>query len=597
MSESATSCARAEEANLYRNKPKSTSSQTTESDSVQLIKKTDMNKMDTEIRFVLVNLLTITILFVPATVIVVISAVICLLKKSFTALRKIYVLLKLELEFVEEVYGDNEEAVWDKHGLFIAFIKGEELQTFSRQKKKKFKHKKAGKRPITVQEVCSSNFPTERPSINSSSLNFANQCTVSSQIGAHRACALSEERCHDKGKKIIHVRKEHKLGSQARAAVAVTAPINLNLVESLLTFRLPTLPQSHRSRKARLLQWDKWLPVLNRGEMKRYNVSSLTCPFKGEADKDEKLQVKDRSLSSSVESDKQKRQSSIKDHSDQDHDEVNVKEILEEVDRLGVDDTKISELPYETYDLWVGVDKKLKDQQHCAVNQGKKRSNPVSSDNYSSRLTTKKRRKERLAAIQREQMKRRNPANDSSSSSSENTTGAAAKKTRRERVTVQQRNQRNATLGQMIHAPHSKSRRQKFKEQAEVINVTANLNEQLETREQEQVLVDNAPGELANAKRPLPVTPLATQPSSANGNDTSEDTVSLSPPSITQLISLFESLHVQESIDLSVCVALDDNTVTGSDGKFDDDSDAEYDVFPDMRNFPNEVIKIIESLV
>ena len=147
----------------------------------------------------------------------------------------------------------------------------------------------------------------------------------------------------------------------------------------------------------------------------------------------------------------------------------------------------------------------------------------------------------------------------------------------------------------MIHKPHSKSRRQKFKEQTEVINVTVNLNEQLETRKQEQVLVDNAAGELANAKRPLPVTPLATQSSSANGNDTSEDTVSRSPPSITQLISLFEILHVQESIDLSV-VALDDNTVTGSDGKCDDDSDAEYDVFPDMRNFPYEVIKIIESL-
>lgn len=552
-----------------------------------------MNNMDTEIRFVLVNLLTITILFVPATVIIVITAGICLLKKSFTALRKIYVLVKLELEFVEEVYGDNEEAVWDKHGLFIAFIKGEELQTFSRQKKKCFKHKKAGKRPITVQEVWSSNFPTVRPSLNSSSLNFADQCTVSSKIGAHRACGLNEERCHDKGKKRIHVGKDHKLGSQAREAVGVAVPINLNLVESLLSFRLPTLLQSHRSRKARRLQWPKWPSVLNRGDMKRYHVSSLTCVFKVEADKDEKLQVKYRSFSSSVVNDKQTRQSSI---NDQDHDEIDIKDTLEEVDSLSVDDTKISELPNEIYDPRVGVDKKLKDQQHCAVNQGKKRSNPVSSDNYSSRLTTKKRRKERLAAKQREQMKRRSPANDSSSSSSENTPAAVAKKTRIELFTVQQRNQRNATLEQMIHKLHSKSRRQKFKEQTEVINVTANLNEQLETRKQEQVLVDNAAGELANAKRPLPVTPLATQSSSANGNDTSEDTVSRSPPSITQLISLFESLHVQESIDLSVCVALDDNTVTGSDGKCDDDSDAEYDVFPDMRNFPYEVIKIIESL-
>lgn len=562
--------------------------------------------MDTEIRSVLVNLLTITFLFVPATVIVVITAIVCLLKISFTALKKIYFLLKRELEFFEEVYGDNEETVWDQHGLFIAFIKGEELQTFSRQRKKKFKHKKAGKRPITVQEFCSSNFPTGRPSLHSSSLSLADQCTVSSKmvLGARQACALYKERCHDKGKKIIHVGKVHQLGSQTKAAVGVTEPVNLNLVESLLSFRLPTLPQPHRSRKTRRLQGAKLLSVSNRGEMKRYKVSSLTCPFKGEVDKDEKLQVTDLSLSSSVKNDKQNRQSSIKDCSDQDRDGVHIKETLQEVDGLGVDDMKISELANEIYDPLDGVDKKLKGQQHCAVNQGKKRSNPVSSDSYSSRLITKKRRKEHLAAKQRELMKRRSPVSNSSSSSSESTPGAAAKKTRRELVTVQHRHQRNATLEQMTRTSHSKSRKQKFKELTEVINVTANLNEQLETRDQEEVLVDNAPGELANAKRPLPVAPLATQPS-ANGNDSSKDTVSISPPSITHLMSLLESLHVQESIDPSVCVALDDNTVTGNDGKCDDDddvpygddSDAEYDVFPDMRNFPYEVIKIIESLV
>lgn len=85
------------------------------------------SEMDREIRSVLTSVCIITALCIPVTAILVVRALICALKITFSAANKLCACVQSELELLNELCAQNQKPVWDELDLFAAFIKGDDV--------------------------------------------------------------------------------------------------------------------------------------------------------------------------------------------------------------------------------------------------------------------------------------------------------------------------------------------------------------------------------------------------------------------------------------------------------------------------------------
>ena len=583
----------------------------------------------------LVSLLTIITLCIPTTAIVSISLLICLLDICSSALDKIFGLVQFELELFDELHvcEDNEAIVWDKHGLFIAFIKGEDVQDL-RQKKKYLKPKETMKRPIDATQFCLENRCAGRQSLKSFLVHtdFSDQSSSSSGVAffPRQALGLIGVKYRDKETKRVSFRKERKYQNQVRAEIRTE--VNFKYGETVLSFRKPMLPQ-HSSGKKGNLNRDKWRPILKRDEKKKRNKAWIVVSFQqAKVEKKGTFQETDWSVSSRNNNERPRSTDSINASSS-----LFRNETLEGDKGLNAKKEKKSEAVNDICYTRVNVDKNVTRPQCCAVRRGKKRSNAANQSYSISRIKAKKRRKEQNTVTQsNEKNKRRNEGRASCFNSPLTTPDPSAKKRREEYFTaVQQRRQISLASRHRNVSQNScsKPRQRKVKESIKAklrraihwaVNDSVVTIEQSEAKNQTPAVIENAPGELKNTKRPLPVAPLTGQPIA---NETGTSQVSLpTSPSVTELVSLLERLHIKDSVDPAVSDALDDDKVAGCDDdndanvncngdfsygnndddvehdscgnvEYDVDSDAEYEVFPELLSLPQQVFKIIEALV
>ena len=83
-------------------------------------------KMDGE-RSIIRNCVIIAALVVPCVVIAVVTALVCVVKVFLCAVEKLCAYVQRELDLFNEIYEDDPASVGDKGGLFVAFIKGEDV--------------------------------------------------------------------------------------------------------------------------------------------------------------------------------------------------------------------------------------------------------------------------------------------------------------------------------------------------------------------------------------------------------------------------------------------------------------------------------------
>ena len=98
----------------------------------------------------------------------------------------------------------------------------------------------------------------------------------------------------------------------------------------------------------------------------------------------------------------------------------------------------------------------------------------------------------------------------------------------------------------------------------------------------------NVIGDVMDAKRPLPVTPFTAE-QAAESMETDQELLQ-STPSMTELASLMEQLTISLPEDEDYDVPL----VSDSDSY--DESDAEYDLYPELQSLPEQVLQLIQLL-
>ena len=201
-----------------------------------------------------------------------------------------------------------------------------------------------------------------------------------------------------------------------------------------------------------------------------------------------------------------------------------------------------------------------------------------------------------------------------------------AKKPRKERVAVQHRRETSvlARLRKIIkerasqNGPHSRTRtmlRQRKLKEAELrhnarfvgqpeLSKVANQEPEkemaipfegllnaslpLQSPDKESATGQNVLGEVMDAKRPLPVTPFTVEPA-AESMETDQELLQTTP-SMTELASLMEQLTISlpEDEDYDVPLVCDSDSY--------DESDAEYDLFPELQSLPEQVLQLIQLL-
>ena len=126
------------------------------------------------------------------------------------------------------------------------------------------------------------------------------------------------------------------------------------------------------------------------------------------------------------------------------------------------------------------------------------------------------------------------------------------------------------------------------KEMAPPSEEMLNANLPLQSPEKESATGQNVLGEVMNAKRPLPVTPFTVE-QAAESMETDQELLPPTP-SITELASVMEQLQISPSEDEDHDVPL------VSDSDYDDESDGEYGVYPELKSLPEQVLQLIQML-
>ena len=110
----------------------------------------------------------------------------------------------------------------------------------------------------------------------------------------------------------------------------------------------------------------------------------------------------------------------------------------------------------------------------------------------------------------------------------------------------------------------------------------------LQSPDKESTTGQNVLGDVMDARRPLPVTPFTVE-QAAESMETDQELLQTTP-SMTEFASLMEQLTISLPEDEDYDVPL----VSDSDSY--DESDAEYDLFPELQSLPEQVLQLIQLL-
>ena len=115
-----------------------------------------------------------------------------------------------------------------------------------------------------------------------------------------------------------------------------------------------------------------------------------------------------------------------------------------------------------------------------------------------------------------------------------------------------------------------------------------NENLPLQSPDKESTTGQNVLGEVMDAKRPLPVTPF-TMEQAKESMETDQELLHTTS-SMTELVSLMEQLTIlrPEDEDYDVPLVFDSDSY--------DESDAEYDLYPELQSLPEQVFQLIQLL-
>ena len=244
----------------------------------------------------------------------------------------------------------------------------------------------------------------------------------------------------------------------------------------------------------------------------------------------------------------------------------------------------------------VSADKKAEAPQEigrsCTAKKGKKRSKPASvgcSNQISvSQFQAKKPRKERVAVQHRRETsvlaRLRKIIKEKASQNGPHS---------RTRTILRQQKLKGVELrhnARFVGQPElSKGTNQEpEKEIAFPFEGLLNGNLPLQFPGKESTTRQNVLGEVMDAKRPLPVTPFTVE--QAEESMETDQELLQTTSSMTELVSLMEQLTILRPEDEDYDVPL----VSDSDSY--DESDAEYDFFPELQSLPEQVLQLIQLL-
>ena len=581
------------------------------------------------------SLIIITALFIPCTVIFVVRALIW-------AVRKLCAYVQRELELYDELYGENKAPLWDKEGLFEAFIKGEDVRSL-RQTKDILRPKPEKKRNAAfktrVYNGIAKNSTVKRPMMLEQfirDLVHERPCAplrVYTDVTGKSALACDEgnEDCakidasNSDSKLLItngiitganQLREangskdysqstvsslcvNHKVSCQATSA---GSDIKSNEGVSVRGSHVGVYSQNRADKPGYKTQEIGRSPLLTAKRKKKGKAASTCRATQAGADTKVTSPAIERSTS-----------------------RVNKGKKREKAVSVGCANQ-------------VGPDTKVTSQKtersSSSANKGKNRdkamsigcSNQVGEDtkvtsqaNERSTSIVNKRKKRRktvsvgcsnqtVASSEQSAKKPRKESTDAAphchhipvpSSSRKIIKEKTSKKAARARAKV---TQRKLMLEQLRSDTPSKGQPVLTKANQQPVNTIPfgapfNANTPSQATGQETTAVQNVLGELVNTKRPLPVTPFTAQ--------LPEESID------TELVSLMEKLHITSSLDPAyvpdVC-----NSDSADECQYElydsdgdcvlcdceqlDDGDGEYELFPELKSLPEQVLQIIQLL-
>ena len=547
--------------------------------------------MDGE-RSIVRNCVIITALFVPCVVIAVVTALICVVKACLYVMEKLCVYIQQELDLFNEIHEDNQETVWDKGGLFVAFIKGEDVHD-RLQKKNTLRPKTDMDTNPTITERISSGIgmsPTEKRPMNGdiflrelilerpwahfpayhgitgkSTLPYARKSQDCTRIGipvsdsnqpvtgnvvrdANLRRVVKGKNDHGHENTMASLRANY--GDHCQIADA-SSDVDLQEGESIPRSQISVLSSQNSAEKQVNLSQDIEQPSF-RAERKKKNgkITKVACSNQVVPENSKKVK-------------------------------------LQEISRSPVEVNKGKKIIRPTNvrcSSEVGVNDKVEASQNIrrsslAIKKRNKRRIAAANESYSSQIATteqlaKKKRKEPVTAPHC----RNFPAPQSL-----NKMNKKKKSQRGCHSPIEVRQRKMVAVEVRPNAPFIgkqelvKADQKLAAENAIPVGGLLSANLQLQATHREPTSVQNE-GELLNAKRPLPVTPFRGQ--------SAEETIDMDQaslpetPSVTELVFLMEKLQIAPSEDPS-----SDYVADISYSHSDDDSYGSEQVnFPELQN-------------
>ena len=590
------------------------------------------------VRDILRSVIIITALFIPCIVILVVKALLCVVKKFYAYVQR-------ELELFDELYGDNKVPLWDKEGLFKAFIKGEDIHSLRQMKnilrpiaeKKRraaiYTRVNSGlamtstmKRPMMLEQFIQ-DLVHQRPCaplwVYADIAGESDPaCDEGSQDCARIDASLSDSVTKDIVAGVNQLRKvngnkDHsgqtsmcandKVYCQATSHTQLNSNggANLHYTQMAVHFQTSTEKQANVCQDI-----GRSALTVEKRKKKGKAAPSVDSFSHVGTGKNVTSQATERSTDKKVTSQTTERSTS-------------------NVNKAKKGDKTKSVVRFNQ----VGTDKKVSSQaierSTSSVNKAKKRdkdasagcSNQVAidvSEKVTSQATVpstpsvkkgKKRRKRKSVGSSNETTE-----SEQSAKKQRKEPGEAkqkkknSKKVARARAKVRQRKLMKVELQPGTHSNGQPVPTKRNQDSANAIPFgappSANTPSHMAAN-QEPTADQNVLGELVNAKRPLPVNPFTVQPA----GDKNEGPLSATPY-ITELAGLMEKLQISSSVVPDV--SHDSDSVDESDGDYElydsegdcvlcecdvlDDGDGEYDLFPELKSLPEQVLQLIQLL-
>ena len=541
----------------------------------------------------------ITTLVMPCIVIAFVKALVCVVKAFLCVVKKLCDYVQGELDLFNEIYEDNQILTWDKEGLFVAFIKGED-QSDRRQESNILRPTTENevkativarinsgiamtsttKRPLIEERLlrdlllgkscdplrvysgiaCKSNLPFVHNSqhcakIDAFMSDSHHLATNENTMGANYLCAVDsrKDRSHETKKgSLCANREDHCQSPDSRLQV------NSHDGASVPISQLAVLSQNSANKHVFISQEIERSSFRVDKKEKRGKTASVGSPNQVDIDQGENAtsQETEHSPFNFCKDGKRGRHASVSCI-------FQVSEVKE-----------VTSPKHERSSVIVNKEKKrshaatagCSGQTVAPVQPGKKpRKEPVAPLH---------RRKTPLSAPISKKMNKKKTSRKVPSSRVPNATLTGQQEL--VKLNKAPTNKKAMPTGGLLNA-NLPSQAKSSHEYSETMKT-----------DQEPISVQNV--ELLNDKRPLPVTPFSVEPAEET-MDMDQESLPATP-SMTELVSLMEQLQIAPSEDPA-----SDYVADVSDSDSDDDSDdAEYVLYPELQSLAEQVLQIIQLL-